>query len=159
MCGLAGLRSLVRCGSLVPMPEPEDQLTGGELMAAISTTIVSLLRKHYGRGPTRAKTYVLDDLVVCVMRNGFTRVEQTMMEGGRAEGVLKLRQDFQSLMERSYRTEIERLTGRKVIAFLSQAHIEPDLTIEMFLLDEPLPGFGTVEIKEPAAPPLGATDA
>jgi uncharacterized protein YbcI len=116
------------------------------MLSAISNSIVGLLREHYGRGPTKAKTYVLDDLIVCVMRNGFTTIEQTMMTGGQQERVVELRQDFQVLMETRYREQVERLTGRKVMAFLSQAHVEPDLTIEMFLMDGPLPGFGALEI-------------
>lgn len=128
------------------MTPSEVPLSGGEMLSAISNSIVGLLREHYGRGPTKAKTYVLDDLVVCVMRNGFTAIERTMMKGGQQERVVELRQDFQVLMETHYRSEVERLTGRKVIAFLSQAHVEPDLTIEMFLMDGPLPGFGALEI-------------
>ena len=58
-------------------------LAGGELLTAISNKIVAILRQHYGRGPIKAKTYVLDDLVVCVLRNGFTAIEQTMVESGR----------------------------------------------------------------------------
>jgi uncharacterized protein YbcI len=131
------------------MTEQERPLAGGELLSAISNAIVGLLREHYGRGPTKAKTYVLDDLLVCVMRNGFTAIEQTMMEGGRKERVVELRQDFQALMESSYKEHVERLTGAKVIAFLSQAHVEPDLTIEMFLMDRPIPGFGAIEITDP----------
>jgi uncharacterized protein YbcI len=127
-------------------PEP---LAGGQMLAAISNTIVGLLREHYGRGPTRAKTYVLDDLLVVVMRDGFTTIERTMVEGGHKQQVVELRQDFQVLMETKYRAEIERLTGAKVRAFLSQAHIEPDLTVEMFLMDGPLPGFGSMEISDP----------
>jgi uncharacterized protein YbcI len=134
----------------------DPPLAGGELLSAISNSIVGLLREHYGRGPTRAKTYVLDDLVVCVMRDGFTAIEQTMMEGGQQSRVVELRQDFQVLMERSYREQIERLTGRKVIAFLSQAHVEPDLTIEMFLMDGALPGFGALEIMD--GPPVETGD-
>jgi uncharacterized protein YbcI len=131
------------------MTEQERPLAGGELLSAISNAIVGLLREHYGRGPTKAKTYVLDDLLVCVMRDGFTAIERTMMEGGRKERVVELRQDFQALMESSYKEHVERLTGAKVIAFLSQAHVEPDLTIEMFLLDRPIPGFGAIEITDP----------
>ena len=56
-----------------------NQLAGGELLTAISNKIVAILREHYGRGPVRAKTYVLDDLIVCVLRNGFTAIEQTMV--------------------------------------------------------------------------------
>ena len=131
------------------MTAPQQPLQGGEMLSAISNAIVGLLREHYGRGPTKAKTYVLDDLLVCVMRDGFTAIEQTMMEGGQQERVVELRQDFQVLMESSYKEHVERLTGAKVIAFLSQAHVEPDLTIEMFLMDRPLPGFGSLEITDP----------
>ena len=126
----------------------DTPLAGGELLTAISNGIVGLLREHYGRGPSRAKTYVLDDLLVCVMRDGFTAIEQTMMKGGQQERVVELRQDFQVLMEHSYKEHVERLTGAKVVAFLSQAHVEPDLTIEMFLMDRSLPGFGAIEITD-----------
>src|SRR3954454_2323161 len=95
----------------------KEGLSGGTLLTAISNRIVGILREHYGRGPTKAKTYVLDDLIVCVMRDGFTAIEQTMMKGGQQERVVELRQDFQVLMETHYREEVERLTGRKVIAF------------------------------------------
>jgi uncharacterized protein YbcI len=131
------------------MTAPQQPLQGGEMLSAISNAIVGLLREHYGRGPTKAKTYVLDDLLVCVMRDGFTAVEQTMMEGGQQQRVVELRQDFQVLMESSYKEQVERITGAKVTAFLSQAHVEPDLTIEMFLMDRPLPGFGAIEITDP----------
>jgi uncharacterized protein YbcI len=133
------------------MTASETPLSGGEMLSAISNSIVSLLREHYGRGPTRAKTYVLDDLLVCVMRNGFTAIEHTMLEGGQPQRVVELRQDFQVLMKETYSQEIERLTGRKVIAFLSQVHLDPDLTIEMFLMDGPLPGFGALELTDPSA--------
>ena len=124
------------------MTAPQQPLQGGEMLSAISNAIVGLLREHYGRGPTKAKTYVLDDLLVCVMRDGFTAIEQTMMEGGQQQRVVELRQDFQVLMESSYKEQVKRITGAKVIAFLSQAHVEPDLTIEMFLMDRPLRASG-----------------
>src|SRR3977135_992867 len=132
------------------MTSSNQPLAGGEMLSAISNAIVGLLREHYGRGPTKAKTYILDDLLVCVMRDGFTAIERTMMEGGQQERVVELRQDFQVLMESSYKEQVERITGAKVIACLSQAHVEPDLTIEMFLMDRSLPGFGAIEIIDPA---------
>ena len=122
--------------------------SGGELLSAISTRIVGLLREHYGRGPMRAKTYVLDDLVVCVLRNGFIPIEETMMESGKADQVLEMRRQFQNMMGLRYKEIVEELTGRRVTAFLSQAHIEPDLTLEIFLLDSPLEGFGALELTE-----------
>jgi uncharacterized protein YbcI len=147
-------------------PEPEDRgatasplngehpapLSGGTLLAAISTSIVKLVREHYGRGPIKAKTYVLDDIVVCVMRgSGFTPLERTMMQSSdadRSERVVAMREDFQRMMGERYKQTIEALTGRKVLAFLSQAHVEPDITLEVFFIDRPLEGFGAVEVTD-----------
>ncbi len=134
----------------------ETPLSGGELLSAISTRFVGLLREHYGRGPTRAKTYVLDDLVVCVLRNGFTAMEQTMVESGRSDEVVEMRHEFQAMMADRYREAIEELTGAKVVAFLSQAHLDPDITLEVFLVDRPISGFGAAEIIDPGA--LGIID-
>jgi uncharacterized protein YbcI len=133
---------------------PEDPgqtaLAGGRLLAEISTSIVAILREHYGRGPMKAKTYALDDIVVVVMRgSGFTALEQTIMDSGQPTRVVAMREEFQEVMADRYRQTIERLTGRKVVAFISQAHVEPDITVEMFFVDGPLPGFGAVEIIEP----------
>jgi uncharacterized protein YbcI len=122
-------------------------LAGGQLLAQISTTIVGILRDHYGRGPMKAKTYAIDDIVVCVMRgSGFTPLEQTIMDSGEPQRVIDMREDFQRVMAKRYRDAIEELTGRKVRAFLSQAHVDPDITMEIFFMDGPLDGFGAVEI-------------
>ena len=122
-------------------------LAGGQLLAQISTTIVGILRDHYGRGPMKAKTYAIDDIVVCVMRgSGFTPLEQTIMDSGEPQRVIDMREDFQRVMANRYRDAIEELTGRKVRAFLSQAHVDPDITMEIFFMDGPLEGFGAVEI-------------
>ena len=128
----------------------DEKLSGGQLLSAISTRIVGILRDHYGRGPMKAKTYALDDIVVCVMRgSGFTAIEQTMMDSGEPDRVVAMREDFQRVMAERYKETIEELTDRKVLAFLSQAHVEPDLTLEIFFVDRPLEGFGAVEIIEP----------
>jgi uncharacterized protein YbcI len=125
---------------------------GGQLLSAISTAIVKLMREHYGRGPIKAKTYALDDIVVCVLRgSGFTPLEQTIMESGDGGRVVAMRENFQELMAARYKDMIEELTGRKVLAFLSQAHVEPDITLEVFFIDRPLEGFGAVEVL--ATPP------
>jgi uncharacterized protein YbcI len=125
-------------------------LSGGYLLAAISTSIVGILRDHYGRGPMKAKTYVLDDIIVVVMRgSGFTPLEQTIMDSGDPDRVIAMREDFQRVMAARYKDTIEELTSRKVLAFLSQAHVEPDITMEIFFVDGPLEGFGAVEVTEP----------
>ena len=100
----------------------------------------------------RAKTYALDDIIVVVMRgSGFTPLEQTIMNSGEPDRVIAMREDFQRVMAKRYRETIEDLTGRNVLAFLSQAHVEPDITMEIFFIDAPLEGFGAVEITDPEA--------
>jgi uncharacterized protein YbcI len=132
-----------------PAPRTE-RLAGGNLLTAISNSIVGIVREHYGRGPMKAKTYVLDDIVVVVMRaSGFTPLEQTIMNHGQPERVVAMREDFQRVMAKRYTDKIEELTGRRVIAFLSQAHVEPDITMEVFFVDGPLEGFGALELVEP----------
>jgi len=122
-------------------------LEGGPLLAMISTRIVGILREHYGRGPMKAKTYQLDDIIVVVMRgSGFTPLEQTIMDSGEPERVIAMREDFQRVMATRYKQTIKELTGRNVVAFLSQAHVEPDITLEIFFMDGPLNGFGAVEV-------------
>jgi uncharacterized protein YbcI len=128
----------------------------GQLLTAISTTIVGILRQHYGRGPMKAKTYALDDIVVVVMRgSGFTPLEKTIMDSGNPDRVVEMRHDFQRVMAARYSQVIEELTGRKVVAFLSQAHVDPDITMEIFFVDRPLDGFGAVEVIEPGLPRRG----
>ena len=140
------LQSYALTGIVSDAPAPE---TVGEMLAAISTRIVGLLREHYGRGPSRAKTYAMDDCIVCVLRNGFTAHERTIVDSGEPGRVIEMRQDFQRLMERQYRHTIETITGRKVVAFLSQAHLEPDITLEIFFLDRPMNGAAALDLNLP----------
>jgi uncharacterized protein YbcI len=134
-----------------PAHSGNEPLGGGELLAAISTSIVGILRDHYGRGPMKAKTYVLDDIIVVVMRgSGFTALEQTIMDSGEPDRVIAMREDFQRVMANRYKQTIRDLTGREVVAFLSQAHVEPDITMEIFFVDGPLEGFGALEVIHPS---------
>jgi uncharacterized protein YbcI len=91
----------------------------------------------------------MDDCIVCVLRNGFTPHEWTIVDGGDPGRVIEMRQDFQRLMERQYRDTIETITGRRVVAFLSQAHLEPDITLEIFFLDRPLNGSAALNLDLP----------
>jgi uncharacterized protein YbcI len=98
----------------------------------------------------KAKTYALDDIIVVVMRgSGFTALEQTIMDSGQPERVVGMREEFQRVMQDRYKATIKELTGRNVVAFLSQAHVDPDITMEIFFIDGPLEGFGAVEIVHP----------
>ena len=106
----------------------------GEILTAVSDGMVGLFREYYGRGPTRAKSYYEDDLVVCVMRGGFTRVEQTLLDGGRGAAVIQQRMEFQELMRDRFIAVIEDATGQRVIGFMSGNQQSPDLLCETFIL-------------------------
>src|ERR1700676_4826332 len=106
----------------------------GDVLTAISDGMVALLKEFYGRGPTRAKSYYEDDLVVCVLRGGFSRVEQTLLEGGRGDSVIQQRMEFQEVMRDRFADVIEGATGRQVIGFMSGNQQEPDLMCEVFIL-------------------------
>jgi uncharacterized protein YbcI len=125
------------------------------VLSEISNSMVRLYREHFGKGPTGAKTYVLDDLVICVMRDGLTTVEKTLFEQGRGDAVREMRAAFQDAVSERFTGAVESLTGRKVVAFLSQAHVAPDLAIEVFFLDGALATHG---LHETAAEEAAAAD-
>jgi uncharacterized protein YbcI len=106
----------------------------GEILTAVSDGIVALFKDFYGKGPTRAKTYYEDDLVVCLLRGGFSRVEQTLLEGGRGASVIQQRMEFQELMRERFEAVVERATGRRVIGFMSGNQQDPDIMCEVFVL-------------------------
>lgn len=111
--------------------KPENH---GDVLTAISEGLVSLLKEFYGRGPTRTKSYYEDDLVVCVLRGGFSRVEQTLLDGGRGAAVIRQRMEFQDVMRARFDAVIEQATGRRVIGFMSGNQQEPDMMCEVFIL-------------------------
>jgi uncharacterized protein YbcI len=117
----------------------------GEILTAISDGIVALFKEFYGKGPTRAKTYYEDDLVVCLLRGGFTRVEETLRDAGRGHEVIVQRMAFQDVMRDRFEAVIQEATGRRVIGFMSGNQQDPDMLCEIFVLapsdlvDEDLP--------------------
>jgi uncharacterized protein YbcI len=106
----------------------------GDVLTAISDGMVALLKEFYGRGPTQAKSYYEDDLVVCVLRGGFSRVEQTLLDGGRSQAVVQQRMEFQELMRERFERVIEQATGRRVVGFMSGNQQHPDMMCEVFVL-------------------------
>ena len=108
--------------------------THGDVLTAISNGMVGLLKEFYGQGPSRAKSYYDDDLVVCVLRGGFSRVEQTLLDGGRGDAVVQQRMEFQEVMRARFVEVVENATGRSVIGFMSGNQQEPDLMCEVFVL-------------------------
>ncbi len=106
----------------------------GDVLTAISDGLVGLFKEFYGRGPTRAKSYYQDDLVVCVLRGGFSPVEQTLLEAGRGTAVISQRMEFQDVMRARFESVIEDATGRRVIGFMSGNQQAPDIMCEVFIL-------------------------
>jgi len=108
----------------------------GDIRAAISTEIVRLQAEYYGKGPTKARTYIFDDLVVVVLEESFTRAEKTLAERGEREAIQHIRRRFQQQMADSFTSVVEQATGRRVRCFLSDTDIEADVSVETFLLAE-----------------------
>ncbi len=106
----------------------------GEMRTAISDGLVALLKEYYGRGPDRTKPYVNGDLVVCLLRGGFTPVEQTLRDGGHGDDVIRQRMAFQEVMRDRFTKVIEDATGRQVIGFMSGNQQDPDMICEVFVL-------------------------
>src|SRR3954467_3342963 len=106
----------------------------GETRATISREIVRLQAEYYGKGPTRAKTYIVDDLVVVVLEESFTRAEKTLVGRGEREAVQHIRRRFQQHMADGFTGVVEQPTGRKVRSFLSETDVDQDVSVETFLL-------------------------
>ena len=111
-----------------------DQKALGETRAKISKEIVRLQAEYYGKGPTKAKTYVVEDLVVVVLEESFTRAEKTLAERGEREAIQHIRRRFQQQMAESFISIVEQATGRRVRTFLSETDIDQDVSVETFLL-------------------------
>jgi len=105
------------------------------MLAQISTGLVQLHSRYYGKGPTKAKTHMVDGTVVSILREGFTTVERTLLDTGKVESVYQMRRSFQQAMEDEFRSVVEDATGRNVIAYMSSIHVDPDLAVELFVLE------------------------
>jgi uncharacterized protein YbcI len=106
----------------------------GEVRSAISREMTRLHAEYYGRGPTKVKTHITDDLVVVVLEETFTRAERTLVERGEKDAIQNIRRRFQQQMKEEFTSCIEQATGRKVRAFLSETNLEEDVSCEIFLL-------------------------
>jgi uncharacterized protein YbcI len=112
----------------------DERPTGGSLTAAISNAIVRITAEYIGRGPTKARTSIRDDLVVVLMQDALTKADRSLLEAGQGDFVMETRSRFQMTMRDAYVAAVEMLTERKVIAFMSANHLEPDMAAEIFVL-------------------------
>jgi uncharacterized protein YbcI len=115
-----------------------QQLRGGELNAAVTSALVGIHTQHLGRGPTTASTFHYRNVLVTLMHDVLTHAERALSRGDHVDSVRHIRQLFQRAMEPDFRDAVERLTGRRVIAFVSGNQLDPDVAAELFVLDEPL---------------------
>jgi uncharacterized protein YbcI len=121
------------------MSSPTAPLDGEELLTAVTASMVALHERYHHRVPVSAKTQLLeDDLLAVVMGGVYTDVEKTMIELQRATIVQETRSAFQEAMGQRFIDEVERLSGRDVLVFISNSHVGPDLEIELFVLRSPL---------------------
>ena len=116
-------------------PSPEAGTAAGEQLAAVTNGIVKLFRDYYGRGPTKAKSYILDDrILVCVLEETMTRVERTLADNGHGDKVRDVRLTFQEAMAHEFKQCVRDTMRREVVAYHSQLTLEPDLGFEFFVL-------------------------
>jgi uncharacterized protein YbcI len=119
----------------------------GPLSLAISNAVVGMLREYTGRGPTKARTTIRENVVLVMLEQTLTKGEQSLVSKGRSDKVLEIRHEFQKAMRDECCQKVAELTGRNVLAFLSANHIDPDIGGEIFVLDgPPQNGNGPVEL-------------
>jgi uncharacterized protein YbcI len=125
--------------------EHEETLSAGELQAALSNAIVRIMRDFYGKGAARSRTTIFDEYVFVILEDVLTTAEMTLRNGGAGELVRKVRMRFEDVMTATFVGEVQRLTGRTVVAYHSQVVLDPPSCFEVFVLDSTQPGAGAPE--------------
>jgi uncharacterized protein YbcI len=116
-------------------PDRAPPLDGDELLSAVTEAMVELHERYHHRKPATAKTRLLgDDMLVCMLGGVYTDVEKTMIELEKSVVVQETRSDFQIAMQHKFIEAVQRLSGRQVMAFISNSHVGPDLEMELFML-------------------------
>ena len=108
----------------------------GEMLAAISNAMVQAKKRSYGKGPTKARTYVNDDVVLVVMEGGLTPNEETLLDAGHEALVREYRLRFQEAVASTLKADVARLLGRPVLSYHSQIVFRPTRVFEIFVLGE-----------------------
>jgi uncharacterized protein YbcI len=131
-----------------------EELPDRRLNAAIASAVVRIHSKHVGRGPTKAQSFYRNNVVVVTMEHALTRAELTLVADGNERLVRAMRRELQHAMRDELIGAVETITGAKVIAFMSDNHVDPDLAAEVFVLDAPVAaGPAPASEQRPAGPP------
>jgi uncharacterized protein YbcI len=121
------------------MSAPDYVRTDGSLNAALSNAVVRIVHEYTGRGPTKARTSIRDNVVVVVLQETLLKAERSLIRDSKSQLVVEMRRSFQQTMRSELSSAVAELTGREVIAFMSDSHLEPDYSVEVFVL-APEPG-------------------
>jgi uncharacterized protein YbcI len=113
-----------------------EVVQGGEQAAAISNAVVQIHAECYGRGPTKAKTYLFENYVFCVLEDILTTVERTLVNNGKEQLVRDVRLTFQEEVADRFTSAIEEIVGRQVLTYHSQVVFHPPMAFEIFVLEE-----------------------
>ena len=120
-----------------------DHPATGSRSSAISNLVVQLMSEYTGRGPTKARTYLGEDLITVLLSDTLTKGERSLVRDGHAEQVMEMRKAFQGTMRDDLVQGVERISGREVIAFFSGNHVDPDMAVEVFVLAPEAHGDGS----------------
>lgn len=131
-------------------PDPPESPARGALVSQLSRETVQLHARLYGRGPTKARSYLHGDYAVCVLEEVFTTAERTLIGVGSGEHVRDTREKFQDAVKAEFIEVVERITGRTVRVFLSQVDVEANLALEFFIFADD--GGGEVVSSDGAGP-------
>jgi uncharacterized protein YbcI len=128
----------------IPPEHPKTESSErGRIASQISREIVQLHANMYGRGPTKAKTFVHEDYILCVLEDVFTPAERTLVDAGREDQVETTRHAFQLVVADQFIDIVERAGGRPVRAFMSAVHVDPEVSAELFMLEPREPDVAT----------------
>jgi uncharacterized protein YbcI len=139
-------------------PDLPDSPARGALVSQLSRETVQLHARLYGRGPTKARSYLHNDYAVCVLEEVFTTAERTLIGAGSGEHVRATREKFQDAVKAEFTEVVERITGRKVRVFLSQVDIEANLAVEFFIFASDDGGNGSGDSEDAGGGRLAALD-
>ena len=117
------------------MTASEQASQGNDLRREISRALVAIFKEATGRGPAQALTYINDNVIVTLLHDTMTTAERTLLDEDEDQAVRNLRRLFQGVVRDQAIEAVERLTGRKVLAFLSDHAVDPDYAVEVFILE------------------------
>jgi uncharacterized protein YbcI len=115
-------------------PARDPERPAGSALAEVTNAIVRLHRVHYGKGPTRSKSYLVDDVLICVLRDVLTPGERTLARAGQDEQIRAHRLAFRDVMHEVFREVIAEILRRPVLGFTSQILVEQETAVEVFVL-------------------------